>query len=752
MAAPDSRSALAATSLVIALLASLALADRLSAASSIAGSWKGVYYTYPNVLKVELTLAPAANDTLGGTLKFSPSTEQRSGFNQPATGTYNVSGRYDPESRSFTLKPGSWVERPAMPSGLVPIDGVYDATDNRLAGVFMFPSAPNPELLVLVPADSGDAFVAGIVRSAFPPKPTGRAANVDRQRVQYQQQLDRMKALRESQANPAYDRVIETMQKRIDALPPPTEDTAGAPGWTPPGADQIVTWASRIKQEAPTMNLGSTVMEKIYLPARNLFADDFFKAQFGATFEELSPAQRHAFSTVFTQNGRQLQEYNFLMRPFGLTGDFGAPDITVSIHWQQAARAWDADVTAAMAAMTASADSFTFLSADEGAARTTLVYLWPSERKQFAEGLATARTRLAGPVLKIHADALIASAAGDSGAHQLAGWQASEKEILAHASPSDRAETQIRIDARLDALLTELLAAPLRALATLGHGAPAVLAGNAWYRQVTQRFDFAKTRQPVAEALREFRSIRDRSLAEARSAILAEIDAAPDEEAVKGVMSRYLACTGDEDSPAASAINQHAGQRVVAVKKEEMLARFSDYEKSLMSPPGSGYLDLSREDVRHIPQPDELRLALLRGMSFGTGQMLGPHKAKVSALFGAGSMIVTISDTRKGRYVFIPERHSWMVLYQVDMHFSLPDHDALWDVNPDFRRGAQLAIDATNATSALLSNEDNIEEFKLYPDGWGVPDLREQGAGKVGLEVMIRGMMDQDKVRQFKAH
>ena len=173
------------------------------------------------------------------------------------------------------------------------------------------------------------------------------------------------------------------------------------------------------------------------------------------------------------------------------------------------------------------------------------------------------------------------------------------------------------------------------------------------------------------------------------------------------------------------------------------MGMFSDYEKSLMSPPGSGHLDLSKADPKHIPQPDELRLALLRGMAFGTGKMLDPHRARVTTLFGGGAMIVTMSDTRKGRYAYIKERDSWMVLYEVDMHFSLPEHDGLWDVDPNFRRGAQMSVDMVNATAALLSEEDNVQEFRLYSDGWGVPDLRQEGAAKAGVDVVLRGMLKQ---------
>ena len=71
------------------------------------------------------------------------------------------------------------------------------------------------------------------------------------------------------------------------------------------------------------------------------------------------------------------------------------------------------------------------------------------------------------------------------------------------------------------------------------------------------------------------------------------------------------------------------------------------------------------------------------------------------------------------------------------------EFSALWDADPNLRRGAQMAVDTVNATAVLLSQEDNIQEFRLYDDGWGVPDLRQQGAAGAGIEGLLKGMMKQ---------
>jgi hypothetical protein len=54
-----------------------------------------------------------------------------------------------------------------------------------------------------------------------------------------------------------------------------------------------------------------------------------------------------------------------------------------------------------------------------------------------------------------------------------------------------------------------------------------------------------------------------------------------------------------------------------------------------------------------------------------------------------------------------------------------------------------MAADTVNGTAALLSKEYNYAEVRLYDDGWGVPDLRQQGAGNAGIETMLKGMMKQ---------
>src|SRR6185295_3461794 len=124
----------------------------------------------------------------------------------------------------------------------------------------------------------------------------------------------------------------------------------------------------------------------------NLFDDDTFKPCFGISFVEMTPYQRLQVHSVFTGNGGQpppeLPEYVFLGRAFALVGDFGPPDITVSVYWQRSVRAWLRDVNAVFAVLPAREASFAIMTTVEAMAAAELAYLWPSERTKMADGLA----------------------------------------------------------------------------------------------------------------------------------------------------------------------------------------------------------------------------------------------------------------------------------------------------------------------------------------------------------------------------
>ena len=151
------------------------------AASPLSGTWKGVCFRYPDVIALQLDCSSSAGGAVTGQLKFSLANPPRNAMGPPAGGSYQFSGQYDALSRSFSLKPGAWIQRSGMVGTLVPLLGVFDVKSNELAGLFDFKSEPNPMFFVLAAESRGDQLIADVTRSAYPPPPSREQMNQARQ-------------------------------------------------------------------------------------------------------------------------------------------------------------------------------------------------------------------------------------------------------------------------------------------------------------------------------------------------------------------------------------------------------------------------------------------------------------------------------------------------------------------------------------------------------------------------------------------
>ena len=177
---------------------------------------------------------------------------------------------------------------------------------------------------------------------------------------------------------------------------------------------------------------------------------------------------------------------------------------------------------------------------------------------------------------------------------------------------------------------------------------------------------------------------------------------------------------------------------------------FSKHEREIMDSPG--HLNLAKLGGKQpwAPSEEEVRLALLRGWAYGTGQLIDPHTAKVTSrmnmFLAPASLIVKIGGLKISRFGFDPKANDYLVEYTADMSFALPAKDPLWDADPNLRKGGQMACDTMNATVRMLAEEPTVQEFRLYSDGWGVPDMRQQGAANVGLDAMVKGMMQKRRM------
>src|SRR5262249_5204725 len=183
---------------------------------------------------------------------------------------------------------------------------------------------------------------------------------------------------------------------------------------------------------------------------------------------------------------------------FGFVGDFGAPDITVSVYWQRSMRAWLRDMNTALAALPAARESFASMKKVEATAAVETPYLWPSEKTALATALAQTRSRLAFPTLekKIH-DLETAQPNRDT-LLALDSW--TQDDLIGYLDDTGRATLQRRADARVDGILDTLMPAEMQRVRNLGTGLHAVEAGSDWYERF--RIDYARAlNRPAAAAV-----------------------------------------------------------------------------------------------------------------------------------------------------------------------------------------------------------------------------------------------------------
>src|SRR6266404_719145 len=121
-----------------------------SVMEEILGSWQGVYFLYPQDMRIDLELrrAPSpAGESITGEFRFEPLVQEQRNFSGTFQGSYQISGQYDSSSRTLALNPGQWIQRPNQPVVGLKMTGVFDARKGIVAGTFSGPSNPNGTVL-----------------------------------------------------------------------------------------------------------------------------------------------------------------------------------------------------------------------------------------------------------------------------------------------------------------------------------------------------------------------------------------------------------------------------------------------------------------------------------------------------------------------------------------------------------------------------------------------------------------------------
>lgn len=637
-------------------------------ATEVQGGWEGVYHVYPQVMRIRLDLRDAGDGIVEGEVRHGPLEDGATAgrFGQ-APATYQVRGRYD-AAGGLELEPAQRVQPAAGVRPLPPLRMVRDARSNALAGVLSTQSSSASPFFVLV---------------------------------------------REGAAG---DRLFEPAAEAASSARP------GRGGGLPFGGgadrDKILAWAARLRTEYPEMDPYRTEMGTLWLRARNLFEDKHFEAHFGTTYDRMSGRQRSGMERAFRMDQRAPQEmrsYAALGAAFRGIGTYSLLDMTVSVLAMRTLRAWRDDALARLATLEASADAFERIAAAEQAAAHGLVLLWPSEQAAFAQAVAGARERLAAPVLTASVDALIASSSGYEGAVALSGWESSRATLLSYVPAETRQALATRVEHKLDAVLTPLVAEETAKLARLGSGAAAVDAGNAWLAGFSRRYAFAANRPVVRAAVGRLQERRAADLAAAQPVFAARFASQSSTAAVDNALQAALAVPGDHATQAGRALIEAAQERKAALDRVAYLAFFSPQERRLLG-----------EDRRvrvpaayGAPGEEELRRAILRGFVDAGGRWIDANTVTYGWSFFMGQF---------DYYVRVPRIEIASISpgppYEVSLraHLSLemsPEMEGfLGETSPQSQllRGMLALID--------VSRPEVLQHaFLLTPQGWKSPSF-----------------------------
>ena len=530
--------------------------------TEILGTWQGVYFIYPTAMRIDLDLRSSSTNQIEGEVQFAPLVQGQRNLLGPVQGSYRVKGQYDPTTRTFAFVPSEWIQRPSQPATALKMSGVFDQRTGSLAGTF---STLTPGTLLYFALARPDRAV-----SEF---------------------LDPMKRIsQEAQPN---------TRPRFGGV-----NIGGGLGRPLGGRGEdirkIADWASRLDTEYPKLNYNNTYASAI--PAQNLFEDSYFEAHFGKTYDHLSAGDLAKIAYGFrsylgdrrNEESQLRQRYAFLQRYFE---GFNIPTVLLGVLAQRTLRSWRDDTLERLHSLPVAADSFAQIDAMDEAAQQQLSNLWPSERTAIAAEMDATRGRLADPVLTASAQEAVQSAMGYEGAETLASWESRQQAILRWVSGQPKQQALDRVHARLDKLLTGLMADELKRTESFGRGAAALAKERAWVSDVRRRYAFAMERPPVVAALSQVRARRAQDLADAQSTIAAEINDQRSTDDIDRLVASYFILPDDMSTQPGSVLVNRARERRETLANQSAVAEARRHRAAV--------LGISESMLEKIPEDSD---------------------------------------------------------------------------------------------------------------------------------------------------
>jgi len=338
--------------------------------ASLAGAWIGLYQVYPSYVQMTLTISaePAAGSDAPAQIRV----EGLEGKNAPHMGVGSGTVRYQPDVRTLDIA------ATGGPFGRLLFHAVYDVERRVFAGYRVGASMDASPYFLLV---------------------------------------------RQGRDEKYFDR-IKDMPNGVIGRPRASLGLGNAPS-----GDVLRSWASQILKEYPTVDPYQTESGSLYLMARNLFRDEYFKSFFGKSYDELGdhdlakvkgrldemPPPRSNFPEERANGAARSVARGFWVS----VGTGAAPDIMLSVVATRSISAWMNQTLQRLGRITPGTGVFRTLNALHTEESAALGTFWPSERDRFVRALDDRRAQLADPVLTASVDQQVAAATSFSNVSQL---------------------------------------------------------------------------------------------------------------------------------------------------------------------------------------------------------------------------------------------------------------------------------------------------------------------------------------------
>jgi hypothetical protein len=341
--------------------------------------------------------------------------------------------------------------------------------------------------------------------------------------------------------------------------------------------DAIVRWFSRLKAEYPDIDLHHTILGQISPKVVNLYGDEDFVPVFGTALDAMSNDERNYVKQLFrrlfaTRETRDSLDGfgDQLDRPFVLpSGSFSYADVAPQVAYRRSVRKNWRETMDRLKTLSPTPTDYDALLSLEKKGTDPFHDLWPSEFRQFQEGIESAKGRLADGAATERLDKVLAKATGVDGARLLSDWINQQIELLRYVSADTRQMLKSRINQRADELLGEPLRKEGNSVAQLGEGLVAVHAGKEWYRHMRETYGFARGCGSFERAVGQLQARRVADLEVAAPEIIATVSEQTTAEGLFDVIENYLGVPGDEKTTAGINIAQAVAERKKVIPPEE---------------------------------------------------------------------------------------------------------------------------------------------------------------------------------------